>query len=266
MSVGGLARKSVRQLQPLVPQSNNGVLILAYHLVGADTDAPVDIPLEVFRRHLEELRDHATVIRLDDAVELLESGDSCEGPAVVLTFDDAYENFHTHVRPVLEEYGFPAMLYVPVDFVDGVTHGPLSGAEFLPACSWPQLVEMVEGGLISVGSHTLSHPDLLLVSDDRAREEIQKSRLRLELRLGRSIDSFCYPKGRWSDDLEPIVAAHYRSAVVGGGVRARPRSWSAVRLPRLPVRRDMAESILPALEYSIWLEEWIADRVRRYLR
>jgi len=261
-----LARNSVRQLQALVPQSDAGVLILAYHLVGAGTEAPVDLPVADFRRHLEELRDHAEVVSLGAAVERLQSGDRCEGPVVVLTFDDAYENFHGRVYPLLVEFGFPATLYVPVDFVDGVMKGPLRGAEFLPSCTWSQLEEMVGEGLLTVGSHTLSHPDLCAVSEDRARREIQTSRHRLEIRLGRPVDSFCYPKGRWSERLEAIVGANYRSAVVGGGVRAHPSSWSAVRLPRLPLRRDMQGSILPALEQGVWLEEWIADRVRRYLR
>lgn len=249
-----------------MPRSDTGVLILAYHLVGAGTDAPVDLPGPVFRRHLEELRDHTRVVSLERALERLESGDPCEGPLVVLTFDDAYENFRTHVYPLLVEFGFPATLYVPVDFVDGVMKGPLRGAEFLPACTWSQLEEMVGEGLVTVGSHTLSHPDLCAVSEDRARSEIKRSRNRLEIRLDRPVESFCYPKGRWSEPLEEIVRATYRSAVVGGGVRARPPAWSPVRLPRLPLRRDMQDSILPALEQSVWLEEWIADRVRRYLR
>ena len=111
------ARTAVRCAQPLVPCDCDGVTIVAYHLVGAGTKSPVDIPLISFRAQMAELREVACVYSLPDALAHLESGAHSSRPVVVVTFDDAFDNFRTCAWPVLEQFGIPCTLYVPVGFV-----------------------------------------------------------------------------------------------------------------------------------------------------
>lgn len=255
------ARAAVRGLQRFVPPARGGAVILGYHLVGAGTDGPVDLPTATFRRQMEELRDLATVVHLADALGRVERGDVGSLPTVVLTFDDAYENFRTTIWPVLDRLGLPAMLYVPVGFVDGRCPPPIAGTTGLRAVSWDQLREMTRDGLIRIGSHGDTHCDLRAPGVDLAREIIDSGRT-LADRLGVAVDSFCYPRALWSVAAERVVAHTYAHAVAAGGHRVGPGRIHRHRLGRVPVRRDMAPSLAPVLRATVWLEERVAATLR----
>lgn len=180
--------------QRLVPAGPGGAALLCYHLVGTGADTPVDLPVATFRRQMEELRDVAAVVHLDDALARVLRGEASERPLVVLTFDDAYENFFTHVLPLLRDLALPATLYVPVGFVDGRCGPPIARTGELRAMTWAQLADAASTGLVRIGSHSDTHPDLRSPAVDLARE-IAGSRAALEYRFGTPVDSFCYPRG-----------------------------------------------------------------------
>ena len=256
-------RRLLAGLQALVPDVP-GVTFLAYHLVGAGADTPVDLPGETFRAQMEELHRSGRACSLEEAAAALAAGRlPRSGSAVVVTFDDAYENFYTHAHPVLEAYGIPATLYVPVRFVEGEGAAPIRGTEGLPPCSWSQLREMQAGGLVTIGSHTCTHPSLTAVGPEQAAWEIEASKATLEDRLGVPVTSFCYPRALWTPALEEVVARTYATAVVAGGVKARPASYNPHRIRRISLRHDTPPRLAPLLHSAVWLEEWAADHVRR---
>jgi len=81
------------------------------------------------------------------------------------------------------------------------------------SCTWEQLREMESAG-IEIGSHTVTHPLLTRVTEDRLRLELEQSRGRLEERLGHPVTQFCYPNGAYDRTVRDAVArAGYRLAV-----------------------------------------------------
>jgi len=62
--------------------------------------------------------------------------------------------------------------------------------------SWAQIREMAEGGLVSIGAHTVSHVILTRCSPDRARNELLVSKQLIEQKLGAPCTMFCYPNGQ----------------------------------------------------------------------
>jgi hypothetical protein len=56
-----------------------------------------------------------------------------------------------------------------------------------------------------IGAHTINHPKLDRLSIDGATAEIVKSKQYLQECLGRQIDMFCYPNGKYSDDVVEAV-------------------------------------------------------------
>src|SRR5262245_37608747 len=81
------------------------------------------------------------------------------------------------------------------------------------AINWGQAREMADAG-VEIGSHTLTHPILTGLSDDRLREEVSRSRDRIQTALGRKVETFCYPNG--DHDLRTqreVAGAGYRLAV-----------------------------------------------------
>jgi len=271
-----IVRRLVRAAQKLLPERRDGLVVLAYHLVGAGTDSPVDLPLERFRDQLDELNRIARLVDLAEEVAALAAGrgpagdgtgaDGDSRPAVALTFDDAYGNFHARAWPLLAERGMPATLFVPVAFVAGAGPAPLRGAGHLPPTSWAELREMAASGRLAVGSHTWSHADLTRLPAARVDEELRRSRETLEDRVGRAVTAFCYPRGLWSKRLEPQVAEVYELAAIGGGRRITAAGLEPLRIARTSLRRDGPSSLAPLLAAPVWLEEWAADRVRRWRR
>lgn len=247
-----------------MPKKTGGVAILAYHLVDAGTDSPVDLPADTFRRHLDELVQHVPVLPLGEALARLETPKTESRTAVVLTFDDAYGNFVDRVFPLLEAADVPATLYVPVGFVDGSSPPPLTGAEHLPPVSWSALEDLRDSGRITLGSHSVTHRDLPRLPEAEIREELTRSRDRLEDRLGVPVCHFCYPRGRVNRTSARLAGEVYSTAVTGGGRRVGP-GFDPSRLPRFPIRRDTPERLSTLWTDAVWLEEWVADRVRRFL-
>lgn len=256
------ARRLCQRLQLLLPAGRPGVTILAYHLVGAGTGSPVDLPEEVFRQQMAELRRSGRVILLSEALRVLEGSAPLPEDRVAITFDDAFENFDRVARPVLEELELPATLFVPTDFLDGKAPGPLAGAEGLAPVAWSRLRELVRGGLVEVGSHSRSHPDLRALGDEELDREVRGSAETIRERLGVSPEVFCYPRGLTSPRVEARVAAAYRGAVAGGGVKNRPGRARRERLCRVSLRADMPRSLGPVLGSTVVLEEWLANRAR----
>jgi peptidoglycan/xylan/chitin deacetylase (PgdA/CDA1 family) len=236
-----------------------------YHLVGAGTRCRVDIDPSVVTRQLAKLRREAEVVSLATAIDQVASERARQKPLAVLTFDDAFENFHSSAWPILCDLGLPATLFVPVGFVEGETGAPMRGAEALRALDWPRIREMLGSGSLSIGSHGWTHIDLRRASGPEARREIEGSKKHLEDRLGIAVTSFSYPRSLWSRRVEALVGEHYEAAVVAGGGKLTP-GGNRLRIPRVPIVRDGPEDLTRILRSRVWLREWAADKVRRYLR
>lgn len=73
--------------------------------------------------------------------------------AVVLTFDDGCESVWRVAYPLLKEFGHKAISFIIpglIDVPDGV-----GGRD--PLCTWAQILEMHESGIIDFQSHTMYH-------------------------------------------------------------------------------------------------------------
>jgi peptidoglycan/xylan/chitin deacetylase (PgdA/CDA1 family) len=64
--------------------------------------------------------------------------------------------------------------------------------------SWSEIVAMHREG-ISFGSHTVTHPILSKLSEERMKREIVDSKTEIETRLGERVTTFAYPIGRRED-------------------------------------------------------------------
>ena len=102
----------------------------------------------------------------------------------VVTFDDGYENTYHYAWPVLKEFGIPATVFVATAYLDQVEPFPFddwsaAGAEDVPRVCWQPLStdqcrEMIEDGLVEVGSHTHTHADFHN-EPEKLRRKLQES-------------------------------------------------------------------------------------------
>lgn len=155
---------------------------------------------------------------------------------VCLTFDDGYLDNYEHLWPILSDLKLPATIYCVRDFVESETT-----ALGFPAMGKRHLRELVASGLVEIGSHTCSHPDLTAIPRAQLAHEVRQSKEYLEDLLGQEVAHFAYPKGRHDAATVAAVAdAGYRSATtveVGyvDGFSDRFRLPRLVLDPRLPV-------------------------------
>jgi peptidoglycan/xylan/chitin deacetylase (PgdA/CDA1 family) len=88
-------------------------LVLVYHRVGQCKDAREQIvpciPVSLFRRHVETLKQLGEVVALED---LLEGKTPRRRACFALTFDDDYATHFTHVLPTLREFDAPATFFL----------------------------------------------------------------------------------------------------------------------------------------------------------
>ena len=181
-----------------------GFRILFYHRVSDDRDELAVRP-ERFRAQLEILA--ASGYRGVDVTTAL---DAAPG-AVGLAFDDGYLDIAEHAVPELERHGFTATVFLAT----GVTDGRVALSWYRtqpPILSWDD-VGRLDGGALRFEAHTVTHPNLLAVGEQRAREEIAGSKRELEERLGREVPVFCYPAGLFgAREVELVAEAGFRAA------------------------------------------------------
>jgi peptidoglycan/xylan/chitin deacetylase (PgdA/CDA1 family) len=105
---------------------------------------------------------------------------------------------------------------------------------------WDDLCSL-DCSLITVGSHTLSHPILTTLNTEEIESEILESCRYLEQRLQRKVDYFCYPNGAYDKRAYQLVQKTYRGAVTTeSGVIDDSQGLDLHRLPRIPSAESAA--------------------------
>jgi peptidoglycan/xylan/chitin deacetylase (PgdA/CDA1 family) len=105
---------------------------------------------------------------------------------------------------------------------------------------WDELAAL-DPALITVGSHTLTHPVLPTLTTAQINHELRDSRHILEQKLQRDIPFFCYPNGAYDERVYQAVKGNYSAAVTTEtGVLGREAEFDLHRLPRIPSAENPA--------------------------
>ena len=74
-------------------------------------------------------------------------------------------------------------------------------------------VDTLDTSLVTIGSHTMTHPILSRTDRGHMVSEVLESKRMLEDRLARPVTYFCYPGGAYSPEVVDVVRQTYRAAV-----------------------------------------------------
>jgi peptidoglycan/xylan/chitin deacetylase (PgdA/CDA1 family) len=97
--------------------------VLTYHrVVELDEDSlhspGMTVSLQVFQEHIAYLSQHYHVLHIQDLLEASRAGSGLPPRSVLITFDDAYQDFGDLAWPILRQYALPVTLFVPTAFPD----------------------------------------------------------------------------------------------------------------------------------------------------
>jgi peptidoglycan/xylan/chitin deacetylase (PgdA/CDA1 family) len=189
-------------------------------------------PLEIMDAHLRHISEQFNVVLPGDPLNRQKLN-------VCLTFDDALFDFYHLAFPLLKKYSVRAVLAVPVKYILDDTAIPaevrlsvpheeshIDGVyqKKAPYCTWKELKEMSESGLVSMASHSYSHCAIRCDGSVDLDLELVQSKQILEDKLGITVRTFVYPFGKYDKAAFSIVKNNYEFAMrIGNAINS---SWS----------------------------------------
>ena len=187
-----------------------------YHNMG-DESGFNTIAKQNFIDQLDYLKTkNYTVVSFDTYIDHILKK-SLDRDTVTFSFDDAYKSFADIAVPVLEQYHYPAILFIPAGFVGKYNQWDENlTAIKIPVMSWHELASVSANPLVTIGSHGLSHQALSSLSESEIEKEIAESKKMIEANLNISICYFSYPYGQFkhfnSAAIDALKKNNYRAA------------------------------------------------------
>ena len=148
-------------------------------------------------------------------------------PAVAITFDDGCETDLLTAAPILKQHGFGATFFVVSGFVG--KPGFLSKS---------QLRELAGMGF-EIGCHSMTHPYLSDLDEAGLQREIADAKLELEQMLGRSVEHFSCPGGRYDSRAMRVAMSAGFMTVSTSVPRANTPLSDKFSLARVAITRNI---------------------------
>lgn len=214
-------------------------VMLIYHHVAEDTPRVSSVTPKEFRAHLQYLKDNQfQVIGLDVLLQQLQTGAPIADNAVVITFDDSYENNFTTAHPILQEFGFPYTIFISPSAID---------ERVGPVLTWQQVKKMSDDGVL-VANHAMWHEHMAKPNAGeteaawlaRMEQSILQAEQRIKDETGQQHKWLAYPYGEFSDPLEALVE---RLGFIGIGQQSGAIGplTKLTRIPRYPAAGQYAD-------------------------
>lgn len=206
--------------------------IFLYHSVKPELeegDNPsMVVTMENFEKDLKYLRDNGyTSIDLQTLIAAYENPRmKLPKKPFVITFDDGYLNNYEYAYPLLKEYTTKASIFTIVWSV-GRDKFILNEKPITPHFTWEQGKEMLESGVIELGSHTFDMHSPAGISYgyenpcgfglepmegesqedyyERIYNDIESSKILMEENLGEKVETFAYPYGIYNDTVIQVL-------------------------------------------------------------
>ncbi|AGM46168.1 polysaccharide deacetylase family protein [Aeromonas hydrophila] len=223
--------------------------VIMYHrFIEHDSEKGVHgtwMPISMFEKHLRLLKwlGYETLTFRDLAdkgfIHRLQYGKKY----LMVTADDGYQDNLTRMLPLLEKYGYKAVVYV----VTGEEYNRWDVEQAnnpdtrVDLMNGEQLKALTASGHVEIGGHTLTHPRLSKLAPEQQAHEIQENKRQLEALLGHPLLSFAYPYGDMDESAKAqAMAAGYRFAVAtNSGPRAMHQDPFRIRRIAIFPRTDV---------------------------
>jgi peptidoglycan/xylan/chitin deacetylase (PgdA/CDA1 family) len=177
--------------------------------------------MNTFIGYLKYLREnHWQVIDITTFLHGLTEPNILPDRSSLLTFDDGYRSIREVALPLLRRFGFPAVLFIPTNYIGGQNTFD-DGVEPEEAiCDWDDLKEL-ERHCVSIQSHSVRHKRFSELNFYEQKEELVQSKAKLEAGLGKRVEVIAYPYGDDGGNSQALSKVlkriDYRAACLYGG-------------------------------------------------
>jgi peptidoglycan/xylan/chitin deacetylase (PgdA/CDA1 family) len=189
--------------------------ILLYHHVEHSPDSTIySIDIQLFESQMELLSQlgYRTITHMQLRQAIYE-GALLPPKPILITFDDGHVDNYINAFPIMQTYGLTGTIYIVANRLD--SDGFLSV---------DQLNDMINATW-EVGSHSMTHADLVTLQPEELRVEILDSRLLLEDRLGVEVRSFAFPYGSFNEEIIGKIQNYgYRTGMGVGKINSHTAS------------------------------------------
>lgn len=148
---------------------------------------------------------------------------------VALTFDDCGVYFYNNAFPLLKKYNQKASIYIICNYVNTRNY-----------LTTEQIQEMADSGIISVQTHTLSHRELTSLSLEEMKKELVDSKKYLESTYNISVDTICYPIGKYNKNVINAAKENYKYGLAMTGGVYYSTKHNLYEIPRIYANRSMS--------------------------
>lgn len=225
---------------------SKAIAVLGYHKIGTPPPGSLAtwfyVPEETFATQLACLTSADwKVIDLATFLEGLETPSTLPDRSVLLTFDDGCHSLTAAALDQLQRFGFPAVVFVPTDFIGKTNSFDVGVEPEERICDWGDLQRLEEAG-ISIQSHSASHQSFSTIDATALDQELARSKAALEQGLVRPVQAFAYPFGDNGTDPPATEAllerAGYKCAFLYGGGTIMAEPVHRYRIPRIAMGPD----------------------------
>jgi peptidoglycan/xylan/chitin deacetylase (PgdA/CDA1 family) len=207
------------------------VLVLTYHSIS-EAGGPTSIPPAIFATQLQVLADLGRrSLRLGEFIDWHQGTNGGADDGVLITFDDAFDDFAQVAAPILQRHGFSALVFVPTRRLGSPEgwHGANDPAR--PLMDWATVRALANDG-IEFGGHSRTHADLTRLPPRECEDEVAGCAEDLSAAIGKPVVSFAAPYGRVSPDVLAMIGRHYRIAF-GTRLAEAERGQDRFEVPRI---------------------------------
>tara|TARA_A100001011_G_C13975753_1_gene701165 strand:- start:48 stop:731 length:684 start_codon:yes stop_codon:yes gene_type:complete len=216
--------------------NNRYIPILFYHNVGNEKHKSF-ITIREFDRQMKFLKDRGCNTSSCDSLDS-QSGN------ISITFDDGYEDNLINALPILKKYGFTATCFIVPNSIGKTNEWDITQHKLMDKI---QIKEWIYEGM-SIGSHSLSHLDLTIISIGDLRNEIESSKKYLEDYFQVSVDNFCYPFGKYNKNVINLVKLNgYKKAFTTNRGLYHINTSKPYEVKRVPISKNISR-------FKFWLK------------
>ena len=174
------------RLSSLFYTSNKSKVIFYHDIHNCKQYTNMSTPIELFKKHINIIRESG----FDIVSEITEKYGQIE-----ICFDDAFLGLYDNIE-LVKDLNIPIHLFIVPSYLEKENH-----------INKEQLSLLNNLTQIKISSHTQTHQVLNIASESLLKNELENSKNLLEGLLNNSVDTICYPEGKFNSRVVELAEA-----------------------------------------------------------